>query len=208
MITKKNVAISILINSHICGIIGLISPYKELFLILTPINLIISTILLFIYQKDFSRQFLVFAALIFLLGYLVELIGVKTGQVFGEYEYGETLGLKIFSIPIIMGLNWLNLIYCVGIVMNKYKINNYLKSCIGAAILTCIDFFLEPVAIKNDFWIWNSTTVPIQNYVAWFVFSFIFLLIFQFLKFNKTNKLAMPFIVIQFLFFFILCFFQ
>lgn len=203
---KKYIPHSILINAHLVGLVGLLSPYKELFMLLTPLNLILSGIVLFYHHKTFNGQFITFSILIFSLGYLVELIGVKSGKIFGEYSYGQTLGIKLFEIPIIMGLNWLNLIYAIGILFHKTKFHLIIKSFLGASALTFLDFFIEPVAIKFDFWTWAEPIVPIQNYVAWFVFSFLFLIIFYLFLFKKENKMAFTFMLVQLSFFFILSF--
>jgi putative membrane protein len=36
----------------------------------------------------------------------LEVVGVKTGLIFGEYKYGSTLGIKLFEVPLIIGFNW------------------------------------------------------------------------------------------------------
>lgn len=192
---------AILINSHICGLIGMQTSLKWLFLLLTPYSLRLSTILLFYHQTVYNRQFWIFCISIFLLGYGVEVAGVHTGMVFGEYSYGDTLGFKLFDVPLVMGLNWLTLIYSIGVVFNRLNANIIVKSTIGALLLTFLDFFIEPIAIHYDYWSWQTVSVPIQNYIAWFLISFVFLLFFYSLKFKKENKLALLYFMVQLLFF-------
>ncbi|MBL7882669.1 MAG: carotenoid biosynthesis protein, partial [Bacteroidia bacterium] len=72
---------------------------------------------------------------------------------------------------------------------------------LGASVLTFLDFFIEPIAIKYDYWTWQATEVPTQNYIAWFIASFLFLLFFYILKFNKNNKIALLLYITQLLFF-------
>ena len=198
---KKYLTHAILINSHLCGVIGMLSPYKDLFILLTPFNLILSTVIVFYHHHDFNKQFWLFAITIFLAGYFLEVAGVQTGVIFGEYEYGSSLGLKMLGVPLVMGLNWLVLIYSVGVVFEKLKINSIVKSILGASVLTFLDFFIEPIAIKYDYWTWQATEVPTQNYIAWFIASFLFLLFFYILKFNKNNKIALLLCITQLLFF-------
>lgn len=201
---RKYLMHSILINAHLCGIIGLMSPYKDLFLLATPVNLILSTVIVYYHHSEYNKPFITFSLLIFLSGYFLEVAGVKTGKIFGEYHYGSTLGFKILDVPPVMGLNWLVLIYSAGVVFNKLKTHYIIKSLLGAAILTGLDLFIEPIAIKYDFWIWASPQVPIQNYITWFLASFVFLSIFYNLKFNKTNKMALSLYLVQLGFFVIL----
>lgn len=202
---KNNIGLIVIFILHLVGIIGLISPYQSIFLSLTPLNLIISAYFLFQKHLDFSKTFWLFVTIIFSAGYFVEVLGVHTKLIFGSYQYGNTLGPKFLDVPILMGLNWLNLIYGVGVVLNRLPIPNYLKSFLGAGILVLLDLFLEPVAMKYDFWSWKNNLVPVQNYIAWFICSYLFLNLFYFLNFKKENRLALSFVIIQFAFFFLLC---
>lgn len=177
------------------------TSYKWLFLLFTPYSLILSTFLLFYHQTIFNKQFWIFSICIFLLGFGVEVAGVHTGMIFGTYSYGETLGFKIFDVPLVMGLNWLTLVYSVGVILNRMKATLLVKSTIGAALLTFLDLFIEPIAIHYDYWAWQTVSVPIQNYVAWFVISFVFLLFFYWMNFKKENKLALLYFMVQLIFF-------
>ncbi len=194
----------ILVIIYAGGLTGLLSGYRNHFLIFTPINLLISVFLLFLNHKDFNRPFYIFAIIGFLLGYLIEVVGIKTGIIFGKYSYGNTFGLKILDVPLVIGLNWLMLIYCVGIICNQLNINIIYKSILGAVMLIILDYFIEPVATKLDFWSWSNSEVPLQNYIAWFIASFFLLLFFHNLRFNKTNKLAQALFIVQLVFFTVL----
>jgi putative membrane protein len=197
----------ILVIIHIAGIIGIHSPLRDLFLVLTPFNLIMCILLLFINHSNFNKSFFLFCFITFFISFFIEVAGVFTGIVFGNYSYGKTLGLQALDVPIIIGANWMMLIYCVGMICNKIKTSVILKSLIGSSILVIFDYVLEPVAIKYDYWTWHHANVPLQNYVGWFVVSFLLLLLFNFLNFTKNNKLAQTLFVIQFVFFILLALF-
>ena len=198
------VATIILVVFHAVGIIGIQSDYKALFLMCTPFNLLLSIGLLFWNHTDYSKSFYIFVLLTFLTGYFIEVAGVKTGIIFGQYAYGKTLGFKLLDVPIIIGVNWLMLIYCIGVISNKLQVSALVKSIFGAAALTTLDFFIEAVAIRYDFWKWANYTPPVQNFVAWFIVSFVLLFLFHSLSFNKTNKLAQGLFLIQLVFFILL----
>ena len=36
-----------------------------------------------------------------------------------------------------------------------------------------LDFLIEPIAVKYDFWNWSQNEVPKQNYLMWFILSII-----------------------------------
>ena len=50
-----------------------------------------------------------------------------------------------------------------------------------------LDFFIEPIAISLDFWSWKYDTIPLQNYLGWFLIAFLLQLIFLSV-FNKAEK--------------------
>lgn len=194
----------VLVILHVAGFIGIRSSYRDIFLQLSPINLLLSTVLLLLNHKEFNKPFYLFCGITFLSGFFIELLGIKTGLIFGSYSYGNTLGFKIAGVPFIIGINWLILVYSVGVICNKLNISLFFKSLLGAAMLVILDFFMEPVAIRHDFWHWNALTIPTQNYIAWFITGFLLLLIFYRSSFEKDNKLAQALYLVQLVFFILL----
>jgi putative membrane protein len=194
----------VLITFYCCGVIGILSPWKDMFLLATPLNLMLSAVLLFLNHRDFNGAFYIFCFITFLFGYFIEVAGVHTGLIFGDYRYGSTFGFRVFEVPLLMGLNWLILIYSVGCISFKIPVNKILKCIIGSAMLVTLDIFLENVAMKYDFWSWSGDTVPLKNYVAWFICSFILLFLFHSSKFKKDNRLATAIYIVQLMFFILL----
>lgn len=138
-------------------------------------------------------------------GFLIELIGVNTDAVFGTYTYGKTLGIKLWQTPLLIGINWFILVYCTGVFLEQFKIKNrFLFSLLGALILLSLDILIEPVAMSFDYWTWDGSVIPVQNYFAWFLFSGLMLWIFSSMSFNKQNKAAVVLLFSQFIFFAVL----
>jgi bisanhydrobacterioruberin hydratase len=205
-LNKVNAAKFFIVLFHLVGLTGFLSPnLSKLFLIFVPFHLLLMLILLLINQKKFTKNFWFAVVFIFFAGIFVEIIGVATGMIFGIYTYGETLGYKIINVPIIIGVNWLILIVAIGAVLTKFmQLNNNFKSVFGALILTLMDVLIEPVAIKYDYWHWQNNLIPFQNYVGWFIVSFLFLKVYHQIDFNKSNKVAGLLLITQALFFIIL----
>jgi putative membrane protein len=67
--------------------------------------------------------------------------------------------------------------------------------------MTSLDFLIEPIAIKLDFWQWQNNTVPLQNYLAWFILSFILFYIFRLTNGIIENRFSKIILIIQFVFF-------
>lgn len=191
----------ILSIAHAVGIVGMLTPWSKEFLLLTPANLVLSTFLVFRHQAYPAAKGFIFMIACFVAGFFIEVAGVHTGQIFGIYSYGRSLGPKLFDVPLTMGLNWLLLIVCMGIFLSKITVHKFIKSALGAALLVLLDVFIEPVAMRSDFWDWPNHQPPLQNFVAWFIVCFVLLVIFNYLDFRKENPMAKRFLLIQFGFF-------
>jgi putative membrane protein len=163
---------------YIVGIIGhSITATREYMFTLTPLTLLISSVLVIIPSLN-NKKLFIWLISTYLITLLLEIIGVKTGLVFGDYSYGQILGLKLFDVPVIIGLNWVLIIW--GGILFSQRITKSLLwiSTSTASLALLFDIFLEPVAISFGYWNWESVTVPLHNYIAWFIIAFIFSFIY------------------------------
>ncbi len=187
------------------GVWGMVwSDNPSEFVRLTPLNLIITAALLFGNHQRWSKNMLFTLLFIAVAGFVIEAIGVNTGVIFGEYSYGETLGLKLFNTPLIIGLNWVILSYStVVIAATVFKIKSRLfVALLSAVLMVLLDVVIEPVAIMTDMWSWSTDSVPLLNYGAWFIIAFVFnFALSQFINQSTNNKMALPTYGVQILFF-------
>ncbi|MEE4286708.1 MAG: carotenoid biosynthesis protein [Mariniphaga sp.] len=160
--------------------------------------------LIWFHQPKFTKKMLVVFGIIFIFSFLVEAIGVKTGLIFGEYIYGNGLGLKLFETPLMIGLNWLMLIYCTQIIAERISEDQTIRLFFAPFLMVIYDLVLEQAAPLLGMWSWAGGKIPVQNYVAWYLLAFLFHLLLQKTKTEFSNKLAIPVFVIQFLFFVVL----
>ena len=109
----KNISIFIIWLINISGFFGILSDEKDFFLSSSPYVLTL-TLLLLIINNNSDKKFLIKLSLIFLLGLIVEIIGVNYSFFFGEYQYGNNLGVKFFGVPLVIGFNWVLLIILTG----------------------------------------------------------------------------------------------
>lgn len=220
--TKFDIATAIAILFHTIGLVGLLYFDKTFFLSATPFNLLLSFALLLWTQTQKNKAFFIFVLACFVIGVLVEVIGVNTGLLFGDYTYGNVLGPKIRNVPLMIGVNWIIIIYCCGISIHTLLIKAInrvaadtgkdpaaLKALSvivdGATLAVFFDWLMEPVAVKLGYWQWNGDgSIPIFNYICWFGVSLLLLTIFHFAKFNKHNKFAVNLLLIQLMFFLLL----
>ena len=184
------------------GITGFAIPVLQpLFKIITPLALLLGVYLLAVFHEKYSTISLFIFALVFVLGFTVEIIGVNTGAIFGSYSYGETLGPKIFNTPLMIGVNWLFLIYTISSVTEPLKIPAIPKILLSSAMMVVYDIVMELVAPLMDMWSWEGDVIPLKNYIAWFAISAFFFSLLKIFKINTRNPIAWVLLLCQFLFF-------
>jgi putative membrane protein len=189
------------------GVIGhLIPATRQLMLRLTPFVLLLlgapPLALAFLRaERRERRRLAAWAVVTYLLTFALEAIGVATGLVFGAYSYGQTLGARLFSVPVVIGFNWLlvvagsvaavdRAVAAISLGRRRRRAADrpdlptaspsgtgcgLLPAAVGpvlAGLLTVLfDWVMEPVAIRLDYWRWAGGAIPIQNYVAWFLIA-------------------------------------
>lgn len=195
--------ILLLIIFYMIGFIGLTLPStRNIFQGLTPIVLLLSFTLLYLFHDRFNSRFWIISGIIFSAGLILEIISVETGILFGEYEYGLTLGPKLFHTPLIIGIYWLMLVYCSLSIAGRFIDYPYFRVIIAAIIIVMYDFALEPAAIYLDMWSWKGGSAPLQNYIVTLMSAFIFNYLADHFRLPaKDNKLAAPLFFIQMGFF-------
>lgn len=190
---------------YVIGILGFAIPSsRDFFSTITPLTLLVSIYLLIVYHRTFTIQTILAFTLIFIMGFLLEAIGVKTGLVFGEYTYGNTLGIKLFDTPLLIGLNWLFLTYTSISVIRQLKIKEGIIIILAPMLMLIYDIVMEQIAPLIDMWNWQNSKIPLKNYLAWYVLGVCFVGIFKFFKINTRNPIATILIAGQFVFFLIL----
>lgn len=195
---------------YIVGTLGFLIPFtKDFFIAITPFALILSTYLLAIYHEKYTKKIVFVFLLIYLLGFLVELIGVNTGLIFGDYKYGSGLGFKIFGTPLLIGINWLFLTYTSVSILSSFKLNSVLTVIFAPFLMLIYDIVLEQVAPKMDMWDWQNASVPIANYIAWYLIALVFAGFLKVFKINTENPMSKILLLSQFVFlFFLMLFFK
>lgn len=196
-IINPNTAIGILILFHVIGAVG-IKLNPGLFLQASMFNLILSAVLVFWFSGLNSRS-AIFLIVLAVAAFVIEVIGVTTEMPFGSYVYGENLGPKLMGVPLIIAVNWVMLLYCCNVVFVKQSV--YAAALYSALLMILLDYIMEQNVEKLGFWFWKNSVIPFQNYVSWFVISFVFSIFIRKWMELKPNKPALALYVIQIVFF-------
>src|SRR5687767_14454470 len=89
-------AIIYMVVIYIVGIVGMLVPeVNNLFIFLVPVNILIALGVVLVHHSNWNLKFGLTCLLIYLGGFLIEFLGVKTGVIFGNYKYGDGLGIKL-----------------------------------------------------------------------------------------------------------------
>ncbi|MFC2081423.1 carotenoid biosynthesis protein, partial [Bacteroidota bacterium] len=109
--SEKN-TISFLRSWFLIGILGFAIPFTHhIFRHIIPFTILLMTLLTLLYHQPRNMRFWQITSLVAVLGFGIEVAGIKTGFIFGAYRYGGILGPKIAEVPIIMGVNWVLMVY-------------------------------------------------------------------------------------------------
>ena len=195
---EPRLILMILIIFYIVGVFGLSFSQTKVFIEeLTPYTLLMNVALIMLFHKPWTTKHVLLYLTIAIAGFLVEVAGVYTGLVFGDYRYGHVLGVQLFDTPLMIGVNWLMLIYFVYHLTGMTGFSRWLQVPAGAFLMVIYDLFLEPVAIRMNMWYWSGGIIPFQNYAAWFFISIVFLTLFHIFKVRVENRISSGLFAVQ-----------
>jgi putative membrane protein len=203
-IRYKRFVVAFFVIFYFVGFIGIALPFSHLlFLKLVPVALLISLIaILFFHQYEFDTRTILVLTTIGLTAYAIEVVGVNTHLVFGQYQYGNSLGIKIANTPVLIGLNWLILSYAGSSIAERMRLPVWLKIIISSFLILIYDIILERVAPVMDMWYWYNNVVPLQNYIAWFIIALLFQILIKASGINTKNSIVFTIMLSQCIFFF------
>lgn len=188
---------------HFFGLIGIIWPYtRYVFIPLSPITMLIGFFLLWRWVIPRLRIWLVILSV---TGFLIEVVGVSTGKIFGVYYYQTALGPKILEVPPIIGLNWAILVVCCSAIVPATW-NKMFRALISGGLMVAIDAFIEPNCCTMDFWCWTTGQPGWENFVGWWLIgstmSWLWIHVSKDISAIKSKLIAVT--GVQWLFFFVL----
>lgn len=203
MKAKKNLYFDIIFIAvvYLAGIIGIYFLESTFFLKTSFVSILIP-LFLFCYRSIRGLRDYILFFLIFLIGYFAEYLGVNHQILFGQYAYGDTLGVKLYGVSLIIGLNWLLLAVTTRSVVTRFTQNNWLTILLASLLMVGIDYVIEPVAPILDFWKFEENPVPFSNYRDWFFVALIMQYVLSFQQ-SKSSMFywSLSYILILLLFF-------
>ncbi|MGZ4649809.1 MAG: carotenoid biosynthesis protein, partial [Kineosporiaceae bacterium] len=119
------------------------------------------------------------------VGLAAEAVGVATGWPFGRYAYADSLGPKVFGVPLLVPLAWTMMAYPALLAARRLVPRAGWSwppgaraagvAIIGGVTLAAWDLFLDPQMVAAGHWAWARPTpslpgvpmVPLGNTLGW-----------------------------------------
>lgn len=181
------------------GIVRILTPAtREAALPMTPIALLLTTaVFLFFARTVYTRRMILVFTAIALIGFLVELVGVQTGWIFGHYRYTSNFGVRWWGTPPLIGINWLFLSYAWAAVLQNTASAPVHRIVYAALGMLAYDLLLEQAAPRMQLWYWEKGNIPFSNYIAWFVLALFFQWLIRRNRIVTQNNMALPLLLLQ-----------
>jgi uncharacterized membrane protein len=121
------------------------------------------------------------------IGLLAEVIGTHTGVPFGHYRYGDSLGVHVAGVPVLVAFAWTMMAWPAALVARRLSGATASRILIGTWALASWDLFLDPQMVAARHWRWTTPsphlpgvdTVPLTNLVGWLAVSGLISLVLQ-----------------------------
>lgn len=174
---------------------------RPVFIALIPLSLLLVIALILYHHQPWNVKTVLLFAMIYAVSFFLEMVGVNTGMIFGPYIYDRGLGWQLNGTPLIIGLNWLYLVYASRSIAGQITRKSFFRIGIGAVLMIIYDLIMEWVAPSMQMWHFEGGYPTVSNFLAWFFTAFIFHSGFEILRIPVCNHAARWLFLIQIVFF-------
>jgi putative membrane protein len=138
------------------------------------------------------RDLLVFATITLVVSNIFENMSVLTGFPFGNYFYTDTIGPKLFLVPVLIGPAYLGTAYLAWTIARVISgathsrlsgHRTFTVPLLAAFLMVSWDLSFDPIySTINHAWVWldggSYFGVPFSNFLGWLLTTFVFLQVF------------------------------
>jgi bisanhydrobacterioruberin hydratase len=161
------------------------------------IFLLTGVVILYFAFKEGDIKFLIWFLFSYIILFTSEILGVKTGIIFGDYLYSDFLGPAYFGVPLIISFNWifilLGSVYIASLAVEKVS----LQALLAGTIAVVYDMMLQAAVKKLLYWEWYEGIVPIWNYYSWFFLGALLAWLYQKLKIRLHDPIYFHFYLVN-----------
>ncbi|MBZ0202716.1 MAG: carotenoid biosynthesis protein [Ignavibacteria bacterium] len=160
----------------------------------TTIFLGLQTVILFIILTKLADllSVVITTVVIFMGSWFIEYCGVISGFPFGNYAYTHVLSPLIGGVPLAIMFAWFT-VTASSLLTARVLLKGFSEISavsIASVFILATDILLEPFAsFVNNFWIWDNSEIPVQNFAAWLVTGILFSLVLsRLIKWNDMQS--------------------
>lgn len=181
---------------------------RSVFISITSLSLLLVFAVAFLFNRDWRVSSVVWFLFIVVSSFFLEMEGVASGDIFGDYVYGRGLAPLINGTPLIIGFNWLFLVYASRNIMMKLTGDRLLHIVGGAGLMLVYDAVLEWAAPYMDMWSFSGGYPPFRNFLVWLAASLVYHIGMELLSVKGGNTAARYLFIVQLIFLFVVALFS
>lgn len=181
-------------------LLWLLPPTRGLFVAITPLTLLCATAAVFVFHRAWNPRTVVWFVLVVVSAFVLEWRGVHDARIFGRYAYGPGLAPLVDGTPLIIGLNWLWLVYASHDLAARMARNPVLRIIAGSLLMIVYDAAMEWAAPAMQMWHFDGGYAPARNFAVWFVVAVVYHTGFEALAIRSDNRPARALFGLQFAF--------
>ena len=132
----------------------------------------------------------VFFFTVFLVGLLLEALGVSTGLVYGPYHYTDKLGPRFLGlVPYVIPLAWFMIVYASWVISRSmlqafWGVSPaWAVASLTGVVTTAWDLVMDPMMVHYHHWVWEAEGayfgIPVHNFFGWWLTVALAVLLFE-----------------------------
>lgn len=182
-------------------LLWLLPPTRPLFVAITSPSLLLTVATAFVFHRRWNGRTVVWFAFIVISAFMLEWAGVHDERLFGRYAYGPGLAPMVDGTPLIIGLNWLWLVYASHDLAARVASGLVLRIVAGSLFMVGYDLAMEWAAPAMRMWRFDTDYAPLRNFVVWFAVALVYQSGSEALALESDNRPARILFCLQIAFF-------
>lgn len=181
----------IVVRFYAVGLLLFLVPWtRQLFIALIPCSLLLAAGFMLVFHRPWNRRTVLWFLFIVLSAFALEWTGVRTGRIFGSYRYGRGLAPLVEGTPLVIGINWLLVVYGAHAAAERLTQRASLRILYAVALMVAYDAAAEWAAPAMRMWSFAAGYPPLRNFVAWLIAGGCYLGGFEVLGIRTPNAPA------------------
>lgn len=117
-----------------------------------------------------------------IFSYFYELLSINFGFPYGTFIYGDLMGgLKLFGqVPLTLPLIYVPMVVGATLISKELNLSKLKTIFLASFVLSLMDIVIDPSLTREGVWTWTGSllgvslySVPIQNFLGWFLTSIV-----------------------------------